>query len=50
MHSKVINLGIVAQVAKGLQELKDKMVFVGGAIISFIQTIPQRKKFAQRPI
>jgi predicted nucleotidyltransferase len=40
MHSKVINLGIVEQVAKGLQELKDKMVFVGGAIISLYTDDP----------
>lgn len=31
MHNKVINLALVAQVAQGLQELKDKMVFIGGA-------------------
>ncbi|WNM20876.1 nucleotidyl transferase AbiEii/AbiGii toxin family protein [Flavobacterium capsici] len=34
MHNKIINLALVAQVAHGLQELKDKMVFVGGAVIS----------------
>ena len=34
MHNKVINLALVAQVAKGLKELKDKMVFIGGAVIS----------------
>lgn len=34
MHNKIINLALVAQVAQGLQELRDKMVFIGGAVIS----------------
>ena len=34
MHNKVINLALVAQVANGLKELNDKMVFIGGAVIS----------------
>lgn len=40
MHNKVINLALVAQVAKGLQELKDKMVFIGGAVISLYTDDP----------
>ncbi|WP_417363608.1 nucleotidyl transferase AbiEii/AbiGii toxin family protein [Galbibacter sp.] len=40
MHNKVINLGLVAQVAQGLQELRDKMVFVGGAVISLYTDDP----------
>jgi hypothetical protein len=28
MHNKVINLALVAQVAKGLKELKEKMVLL----------------------
>lgn len=34
MENKAINLQIVAHVAKALQELRSKMVFVGGAVIS----------------
>lgn len=34
MHNKIINLALVAQVAEGLKELREKMVFVGGAVIS----------------
>lgn len=33
MHNKVINLALVSQVALGLQELRDKMVFIGGAVM-----------------
>ena len=40
MHNKVINLELVAQVAQGLQELKDKMVFIGGAVISLYTDDP----------
>ena len=34
MENKTINLQMVAKVAKALQELCPKMVFVGGATIS----------------
>lgn len=34
MKNKIINIKTVAKVAKGLKNLKDEMVFVGGAIIS----------------
>ena len=34
MENKIINLKMVAEVAKGLQELLPEMVFVGGAVIS----------------
>ncbi|MFI0427956.1 hypothetical protein [Mariniflexile sp. HMF6888] len=40
MHNKVINLALVAQVAKGLKELNEKMVFIGGAIISLYTDDP----------
>jgi hypothetical protein len=40
MHNKVINLALVAQVAQGLQELNDKMVFIGGAVISLYTDDP----------
>ena len=34
MENKVINIATVAEIAVALKELKDKMVFVGGAVIS----------------
>ena len=34
MENKTINIGVVAEVAKALKELKNQMVFVGGAVIS----------------
>jgi predicted nucleotidyltransferase len=40
MHNKIINLDLVAEVAVGLQELREQMVFVGGAIISLYTDDP----------
>ncbi|WP_242206464.1 nucleotidyl transferase AbiEii/AbiGii toxin family protein [Aestuariivivens insulae] len=40
MHNKAINLALVAQVAKGLKELNEKMVFIGGAVISLYTDDP----------
>jgi hypothetical protein len=40
MHNKIINLAVVAQVAQGLRELRDKMVFIGGAVISLYTDDP----------
>ena len=40
MYNKVINLALVAQVAEGLKELREKMVFIGGAIISLYTDDP----------
>jgi predicted nucleotidyltransferase len=40
MYSKVINLALVAQVAEGLKELREKMVFIGGAVISLYTDDP----------
>lgn len=40
MHNKVINLALVAQVAHGLKELREKMVFIGGAVISLYTDDP----------
>jgi predicted nucleotidyltransferase len=40
MYNKVINLALVAQVAKGLKELREKMVFIGGAVISLYTDDP----------
>lgn len=40
MYNKVINLALVAQVAHGLKELREKMVFIGGAVISLYTDDP----------
>jgi predicted nucleotidyltransferase len=40
MHNKVINLALVAQVAIALEELREKMVFIGGAVISLYTDDP----------
>jgi predicted nucleotidyltransferase len=40
MYNKVINLALVAQIAKGLKELNQKMVFIGGAVISLYTDDP----------
>jgi predicted nucleotidyltransferase len=40
MHNKIINLALVAQVAQGLKELNEKMVFIGGAVISLYTDDP----------
>jgi hypothetical protein len=40
MENKVINIKIVAQVARALKELKDQMVFIGGAVISLYADDP----------
>ena len=34
MKNKTINIATVAEVAVGLKELKDEMVFIGGAVVS----------------
>lgn len=34
MKNRTINLGVVAEVAKGLGDLNDSVVFVGGAVVS----------------
>ena len=40
MHNKTINLALVAQVAQALKELREKMVFIGGAVISLYTDDP----------
>ena len=40
MYNKVINLSMVAKVAEGLKELREKMVFIGGAVISLYTDDP----------
>jgi len=34
MENRTINIGVVAEVAEALEELKDQVVFVGGAVVS----------------
>lgn len=34
MENRTINLGVVAEVAEALKELKNQMIFVGGAVVS----------------
>ena len=40
MENRVINIAIVAEVAEALKELKENMVFVGGAVISLYTDDP----------
>lgn len=40
MENKVINVAVVAEVAEALKELKESMVFVGGAVISLYTDDP----------
>jgi len=40
MENKVINIKIVAQIARALKELRDQMVFIGGAVISLYADDP----------
>lgn len=40
MENKIINIRMVAEVARALQELRTKMVFVGGAVISLYTDEP----------
>ena len=40
MENRIINIAVVAEVAQGLKELKNKMVFVGGAVVSLYADEP----------
>ncbi len=40
MHNKTINIGVVAEVAEGLQHYREQVVFVGGAVISLYTDDP----------
>ena len=40
MENRTINIGVVAEVAQGLRELKEQMVFVGGAVVSLYTDDP----------
>ena len=40
MENRTINIGVVAEVAQALRELKNQMVFVGGAVVSLYADDP----------
>lgn len=40
MENRTINIAVVAEVAKALGELKDQMVFIGGAVVSLYADDP----------
>lgn len=40
MENREINIGVVAEVAEALQELREDMIFVGGAVISIYANDP----------
>jgi len=40
MENRTINIGVVAEVAQALYELKDRMVFIGGAVVSLYADDP----------
>jgi len=40
LHNKTINIGVVAEVAEGLQHYREQVVFVGGAVISLYTDDP----------
>ena len=40
MYNKAINIGVVAEVAEGLQQYREQVVFVGGAVISLYTDDP----------
>lgn len=40
MENRTINIGVVAEIAKALAELKNQMVFVGGAVVSLYADDP----------
>ncbi len=40
MENRRINIGVVAEVARGLSELKDQMIFIGGSVVSLYADDP----------
>ena len=40
MENRIINIGVVAEVAKALEGIKDEVVFVGGAVVSLYADDP----------
>jgi hypothetical protein len=47
MENRVINIATVAEVAVALQELKDQMVFIGGAVVSVYTDDPSADEIRQ---
>jgi hypothetical protein len=48
LENKVINIHVVAEIAEALGEIKNDIVFVGGAVVSLYTDDPAAEKFAQR--
>ena len=40
MENRIINIAIVAEIAQALKEVKENMVFVGGAVVSLYTDDP----------
>jgi hypothetical protein len=40
MENRTINIGVVAEVAQALCELKSQMIFIGGAVVSLYADDP----------
>ena len=40
MENRTINIAVVAEVAEALQDIKEEMVFVGGAVVSLYTDDP----------
>lgn len=40
MKNRIINIAVVAEVAKALKNLKEEVIFVGGAVISLYTDDP----------
>ena len=40
MENRIINITVVAEVAKALKDIKEAMVFVGGAVVSLYTDDP----------
>jgi hypothetical protein len=40
LENRIINIAVVAEVAEALKDVKDQMVFVGGAVVSLYTDDP----------
>jgi hypothetical protein len=40
MENRIINIAVVSEVAQGLKDFKNQMVFVGGAVVSLYTDDP----------
>ena len=47
MRNRIINLGVVAEIAQALGDLNESVVFVGGAIISIYADDPAADEVRQ---